>query len=134
MVALGNAIAAFTLVFLALFYSDPPTSPEAAAWWATQPDIEERVEQWDRLAWCESRTRNIASSSGNYRGFFQFHRRSWEAVGGTGDPMDWSWNEQLYRSERLYSLQSHMAWPGYHRAGLASLWKMEKLNFTELAG
>ncbi len=113
--SLAEFIAQFTFVFMALLGAN--TTPEAAAWTALQPDMEERMEHWDDLAWCETRNRNITDRNGrgNFHGFYQFHLRSWGYVGGTGNPKNWSLAEQTYRAERLYDVQGSGAWPGCKR-------------------
>lgn len=103
---------------------DAATTAEAAAFVAAYP---ERLPAWEKLAWCETRNRNIANSTGTFRGYIQFSVTSWEAVGGTGDPMEWSWAEQVYRGELLLAIQGPGAWPGCHRAGLADLGSLPAL-------
>ena len=125
MIDLAHAIAAFVAALG--FYWPPHTTVDAAVWLASQPDMEHRLEHWNRLAFCETRGRNIVNSTGTYRGYLQFSVRSWVAVGGTGDPIDWSWHEQLYRAERLYARQGANAWPGctHQHAPLAGLTRLD---------
>jgi len=128
MPALATAIAALMAALTPINFDDPTTTPEAAVWYATQPDIAERMEHWDALAWCETRNRNISDRNGrgNFHGFYQFHQTSWEAVGGTRNPKEWSLVEQTYRAERLYSVQGRNAWPGCNRR-YRPLWGLERL-------
>jgi len=122
---LGTAIAAVTLAMTAWTPADT-TTPDAVVWSATATSYHAQLEHWDDLAWCETRTRNIADSGGNFRGYYQFHATSWAAVGGTGDPLAWSLLEQTYRAGLLYDLQGSGAWPGCNQvyaplAGLGAL-------------
>lgn len=75
---------------------------------ATQP----RGDIWWRLALCESGGRQRATSpSGRYLGYFQFVMSTWRAYGGTGDPRDHSYTEQLAVAKRVQRGQSWAAWP-----------------------
>lgn len=59
---------------------------------------------------CESHGNYSAvSKSGKYRGAYQFDQRTWESVGGKGDPAKASEQEQDYRAGLL--AQSRDAWP-----------------------
>jgi hypothetical protein len=52
-------------------------------------------DRFDRLALCESGGESTAvSPGGRYRGAFQFSLATWHAAGGTGDPVDASYDEQ----------------------------------------
>jgi uncharacterized protein YabE (DUF348 family) len=66
---------------------------------------------WAALARCESGGRpNAVSSSGTYRGMYQFSRQTWAGVGGSGDPAAASVNEQTYRAQLLYSRSGAGQW------------------------
>jgi hypothetical protein len=67
---------------------------------------------WAKLRNCESGGNYQAvSSSGKYRGAYQFDQRTWEAVGGVGDPVDASAEEQDLRARILYSRSGSRPWP-----------------------
>ena len=67
---------------------------------------------WAALANCESggNPRSV-SSNGEYRGLYQFTMGAWESVGGSGDPIDASSNEQTYRAQLLYRRSGDSVWP-----------------------
>ncbi|SDN32607.1 Uncharacterized conserved protein YabE, contains G5 and tandem DUF348 domains [Geodermatophilus siccatus] len=67
---------------------------------------------WAALATCESGGRpNAVSSSGTYRGMYQFSQATWNAVGGSGDPAAASADEQTYRAQLLYQRSGAGQWP-----------------------
>ena len=67
---------------------------------------------WAALAACESGGRPTAvSSSGTYRGMYQFSQGTWNAVGGSGDPAAASADEQTYRAQLLYQRSGAGQWP-----------------------
>jgi uncharacterized protein YabE (DUF348 family) len=67
---------------------------------------------WPALARCESGGNPRAvSSSGRYRGLYQFSIATWRSVGGSGDPIDNSAGEQTYRAKLLYSRSGAGQWP-----------------------
>ncbi|MDT7538341.1 MAG: resuscitation-promoting factor RpfB [Actinomycetota bacterium] len=67
---------------------------------------------WPALARCESGGNPRAvSSSGAYRGLYQFSMGTWHGVGGVGDPIDASPSEQTYRAKLLYSRSGRSPWP-----------------------
>jgi resuscitation-promoting factor RpfB len=67
---------------------------------------------WKALAMCESSMNPEAlNPTGKYRGLFQFDMRSWEWVGGSGDPSRASVIEQLKRAKILKERQGWSAWP-----------------------
>ena len=67
---------------------------------------------WDALARCESGGNPRAvSSSGTYRGLYQFSISTWRSVGGSGDPIDASPAEQTYRAKLLYNRSGRAPWP-----------------------
>ena len=67
---------------------------------------------WSALASCESggNPREV-SNNGMYRGLYQFTMGAWQGVGGSGDPIDASSNEQTYRAQILYRRSGDGAWP-----------------------
>ena len=67
---------------------------------------------WKAIAACESSMNPAAiNPSGKYRGLFQFDQRSWEWVGGSGDPSTASVKEQYKRAKKLHAKQGWEAWP-----------------------
>jgi hypothetical protein len=67
---------------------------------------------WAKLRNCESGGNYQAiSASGKYRGAYQFDQRTWEGVGGVGDPIDASPEEQDLRARILYSRSGNRPWP-----------------------
>jgi hypothetical protein len=67
---------------------------------------------WARLVECESGgDYTIVSSTGRYRGAYQFDQRTWESVGGTGDPAAAPPAEQDLRARILYERRGARAWP-----------------------
>jgi hypothetical protein len=67
---------------------------------------------WAALAACESGGRpNAVSSSGTYRGMYQFSQSTWNSVGGSGDPAAASADEQTYRAQLLYQRSGAGQWP-----------------------
>jgi hypothetical protein len=64
------------------------------------------------IAACESGGNPRAIGGGGlYRGLFQFDQRTWNAVGGTGDPAAASVAEQVKRAEILYAQAGPGQWP-----------------------
>lgn len=67
---------------------------------------------WAALARCESGGNPRAvSSNGKYRGLYQFSFSTWRGVGGSGDPIDASPDEQTHRAQILYSRAGRSPWP-----------------------
>ena len=65
-----------------------------------------------RIAECESGSDPKAvSANGLYRGKDQFHRSTWKAMGGKGDPAEAPESEQDRRALRLYRAQGTAPWP-----------------------
>lgn len=71
---------------------------------------------WPALANCESggNPRSV-SSGGTYRGLYQFSMSTWSGVGGSGDPIDASADEQTYRAKVLYNRSGAGQWPNCGR-------------------
>ena len=64
------------------------------------------------IAACESGGNPRAIGGGGlYRGMFQFDQRTWNAVGGVGDPAAASVAEQVKRAEILYAQSGAGQWP-----------------------
>lgn len=66
----------------------------------------------DKIAQCESKGDPTAvSSSGLYRGKYQFDRATWKTVGGTGDPAAATEDEQDQRAAILLRRRGVQPWP-----------------------
>ena len=81
---------------------------------ASAPSLEEAGggDARSQLRNCESGGNYQAiSASGKYRGAYQFDQRTWEAVGGVGDPIDAPPEEQDLRARILYSRSGNRPWP-----------------------
>ena len=66
---------------------------------------------WAALAECESGGRpDAVSSTGKYRGLYQFSTSTWQSVGGTGDPAAASPEEQTMRAQMLYERSGAGQW------------------------
>lgn len=88
----------------------PPPSPPVAR--TPSGRVEPTGEQWAALRWCESRgDYGAISASGRFRGAYQFHTGTWEAVGGVGDPAAAAPGEQDLRARLLYDLRGSDPWP-----------------------
>lgn len=67
---------------------------------------------WYALAQCESGNNPRAIGGGGaYRGLYQFRISTWQGVGGSGDPIDASREEQTYRAKLLYLRSGRSPWP-----------------------
>jgi soluble lytic murein transglycosylase-like protein len=75
------------------------------------------IPDWGRghlrsIAWCESRNNPRAvSSSGAYRGLYQFSFSTWRVVGGWGDPAAAPRSEQTWRAWVLLKNDGSGHWP-----------------------
>jgi hypothetical protein len=68
--------------------------------------------QLQRIAECESGGNPRAiSPDGTYRGKYQFDQQTWEANGGSGDPVDASESEQDRIAHKLYTARGTAPWP-----------------------
>ncbi len=66
----------------------------------------------ESIANCESGgDPSAVSSSGQYRGKYQFDRQTWGSVGGSGDPAAASEAEQDKRAAMLYAQRGAQPWP-----------------------
>ena len=88
------------------------TKPAAQTSYARQGTGDADSLNWPALARCESGGNPRAvSSSGTYRGLYQFSMSTWRSVGGSGDPIDASSGEQTYRAKLLYNRSGAGQWP-----------------------
>ena len=66
----------------------------------------------EAIAACESGGNpSVVSSSGQYRGKYQFSTSTWASVGGKGDPAAASEREQDKRAAMLYARTGPSSWP-----------------------
>jgi uncharacterized protein YabE (DUF348 family) len=65
---------------------------------------------WPALAACESGGNPRAVNPAGYYGLYQFSLSTWHAVGGSGNPIDASPGEQLYRAKLLYKKAGAGQW------------------------
>jgi len=81
-------------------------------------DVELLPSDYRKIAVCESSLNPEAiNRTGKYRGLFQFDKRSWEWVGGSGDPARASVREQYKRAQMLVSKQGFDRVPQSRRYG-----------------
>jgi uncharacterized protein YabE (DUF348 family) len=67
---------------------------------------------WAALAECESGGNpNAVNPAGPYYGLYQFSASTWQSVGGSGVPTDYSGSEQTYRAQLLYKRSGAGQWP-----------------------
>lgn len=67
---------------------------------------------WWALAQCESGNNPRAVGGGGaYRGLYQFTMGTWWSVGGSGDPVNASREEQTHRAKLLYLRRGRSPWP-----------------------
>lgn len=79
---------------------------------SSTPSTSSTSAQLQRIAQCESGDNPRAvSSSGTYRGEYQFDRATWRSVGGHGDPARASEHEQDRRAAILLRRSHGSAWP-----------------------
>ncbi len=65
---------------------------------------------WPALAKCESGGNPRAVNPAGYYGLYQFSLSTWRSVGGSGNPIDASPAEQLYRAKVLYKKAGAGQW------------------------
>lgn len=74
---------------------------------------------WDRLARCESGGNPRAvGGGGRFFGAFQFTLSSWQAVGMSGNPIDYSYADQMAAAQRLQARSGWQNWPVCARRAL----------------
>ena len=66
---------------------------------------------WGALAACESGGNPRAVNPAGYYGLYQFALSTWYSVGGTGNPIDATPDEQTYRAQVLYERSGAGQWP-----------------------
>jgi hypothetical protein len=89
-----------------------PTARPAARATAPRRAVTSGGDGWAALVRCESGgDYSAVSSSGRYRGAYQFDQSTWESVGGTGDPAAAAPAEQDARARMLFEQRGARAWP-----------------------
>lgn len=89
-----------------------PAPEEAAPAQQAQPSETSSGEGLADIRACESGgDYGAVSSSGKYRGAYQFDQQTWESVGGSGDPADASPAEQDQRAAALQQQRGSSPWP-----------------------
>jgi hypothetical protein len=66
---------------------------------------------WGALAACESGGNPRAVNPAGYYGLYQFALSTWYSVGGSGNPIDATPEEQTYRAQVLYQRSGAGQWP-----------------------
>jgi uncharacterized protein YabE (DUF348 family) len=66
---------------------------------------------WAALAQCESGGNPRAVNSAGYYGLYQFTLSTWASVGGVGNPIEATADEQTYRAQVLYNRSGASPWP-----------------------
>ncbi len=66
---------------------------------------------WGALAACESGGNPRAVNPAGYYGLYQFSLSTWASVGGSGNPIDATPDEQTYRAQVLYERSGAGQWP-----------------------
>ena len=67
---------------------------------------------WTRLARCESNGNPRAvGGRGKFFGAFQFTLQTWHSMGMAGNPVDYSYEEQLAVAQRLQARSGWRNWP-----------------------
>jgi uncharacterized protein YabE (DUF348 family) len=66
---------------------------------------------WAALAQCESGGNPRAVNSAGFYGLYQFSLSTWASVGGSGNPIDATPDEQTYRAQVLYDRSGASPWP-----------------------
>ena len=95
----------------------PPTTPPKPR--ASRSAPRTRVpagDVWSALGACESGNNPRAvSSTGKYRGAFQFSIATWQSLGFPGDPIDHSYEVQLQAAKKLQARSGWGQWPSCAR-------------------
>lgn len=68
---------------------------------------------WAALAECESggNPRAVSKTTPTYYGAFQFSLATWHSVGGTGNPIDHTYEHQLALAQKLQARSGWGQWP-----------------------
>ncbi len=91
----------------------PPVAEQATVGTKPKPTVAPTADglNWAALAKCESGGNPRAvNSRGGYYGLYQFSLSTWASVGGTGNPIDASPDEQTARAQTLYNKAGAGQW------------------------
>lgn len=86
----------------------PPSTPPSEGYEYGDPDD---PATWDRLARCESGGDWSLNSGNGYYGGLQFSLATWQDVGGSGYPHEYSREEQIRRGQILQARYGWGQWP-----------------------
>lgn len=90
----------------------PEPKPEAKSEPKPEPTSDGPSPELQAIAQCESGGNPGAiSSTGQYRGKYQFSRETWRGMGGEGDPASAPESEQDRRAADLYEQSGSSPWP-----------------------
>ena len=92
--------------------SAPSTAPRASSSSSSSGSAAGGGSGWAAVAQCESGGNpGAVSSTGKYRGLYQFSTQTWRSVGGSGDPAAASAAEQTRRAQMLFNRSGAGQWP-----------------------
>jgi hypothetical protein len=94
----------------------PTTRPAPSVTEAPAPEpetVQSNGDVWHDLAMCETGMRNDTGEP--YWGYFQFSIPTWEGVGETGLPSDYSYEHQRAAAQRLQARYGWGQWPSCSR-------------------
>jgi resuscitation-promoting factor RpfB len=90
----------------------PPVAEQATVGTKPRPTLAPTADglNWAALAKCESTNNPRAVNPAGYYGLYQFSLSTWRSVGGTGNPIDASPEEQTARAQMLYNKAGAGQW------------------------
>jgi LysM repeat protein len=100
-----------------VYRSEPQVQTQQRVTYTPTPPVEQTSNDgvWSCIAEHESGGNPTTDTGNGYYGAFQFTLGSWQAAGGSGNPANASYAEQLSRAERLQSIVGWGAWPNTSR-------------------
>lgn len=91
-------------------HTRPAPAPKARTAPTARPVLSGDV--WGALAACESGGNPRAvGGGGRYFGAFQFSLKTWQSMGMSGNPVDYSFTAQLSVAQRLQARSGWLQWP-----------------------
>ena len=100
---------------LATAVTVPPVTEQVTVGTKPRPEVAPTADglNWAALAKCESggNPRAVNNSGPGYYGLYQFAVSTWRSVGGSGNPVDASPDEQTARAKMLYNRSGAGQWP-----------------------
>jgi len=90
----------------------PPVTEQATVGTKPKPTVAPTADglNWTALAKCESGGNPRAVNPSGYYGLYQFSLSTWRSVGGSGNPIDASPDEQTARAQTLYNKAGAGQW------------------------